>query len=202
MQGFAVLDRQADTATAAVWLTSRTASGVDHTNAVVIDLESDPDALRKVHALTRDRVLLLTDGSSTDGLPVSTEPLSLTTLQELADAATALHEQIVAAIREYGRTTGNKNLVTPQLDPTPTAADFAPTEDTPAHRALATANYVARLWRYWLSVDEQRRRRTVRPQSGESPWIMPEELGSPTLADFPADFRACLHPEPLEPFNA
>ena len=66
MLGFAALDHQPG-GPVAVWLVSRTDSAeASSTNAVVVDPD-DPEAVRKVHGLTRDRVVVLTPGSTDEG---------------------------------------------------------------------------------------------------------------------------------------
>lgn len=50
---------------------------------------------------------------------------------------------------------------------------------------------------HWLRTDEERRRRTVRPRTGESPWIMPEELNQAEVAEFPPAFAARVRSQPL-----
>jgi hypothetical protein len=65
------------------------------------------------------------------------------------------------------------------------------------YRALNAANYVRDAWSAWLLTDEQRMRRTINPRTGTTPWIMPDELGSPTLAEFPPEFTQLVKPEPL-----
>ena len=69
MLGFAAVDRRPDTV--AIWLVSRTdPDEASSTNAVVVDL-ADEHALKKVHSLTRDRVVISTPGSDLSGLPIS-----------------------------------------------------------------------------------------------------------------------------------
>ena len=69
--------------------------------------------------------------------------------------------------------------------------------DQPEYRALSVANYVAAVWSAWLATDEQRVRRAINPRTGTTPWIMPEALGSPELAEFPPEFGQLVQPEPV-----
>ena len=203
MLGFAVVDHRAESGTAAVWLTNRlAASRADHGNAVTIDLGLDVDALRKIHALTRDRLVVLTEGSTAEGLPITTETLSVDDVGILV-AETVEHQgRIVDAIDAYAERTRKKNLVRPAFREPLSPGSFEPTKDTATQRAFQTANFVARVWTEWLTTDDERRRRAVNPQTKKSPWIMPAEMGSPDVADFPALFIARFAVQPLESFHA
>jgi hypothetical protein len=53
------------------------------------------------------------------------------------------------------------------------------------------------VWSAWLATEEQRVRRTINPRTGTPPWIMPEALGSPALAEFPPKFGQLVKPEPV-----
>lgn len=203
MLGFAVVDHRSGSDTAAVWLTNRvTTSGADHGNAVKIDLGSDVDALRKIHALTRDRLVVLTEGSTADGLPITAATLSVGDVGLLVAETVEHQRRIVDAIDAYAKRTRNKNLVRPAFREPLSPGSFEPSEDTATQRAFQTANYVARAWSEWLTTDDERRRRAENPRTKKSPWIMPTEMGSPVVADFPAAFIERVAPQPLEAFHA
>jgi hypothetical protein len=190
--GFAIVDRQPNAGTTAVWLTSREGARVSHTNAVLIAHDDDRhDA--KVRALTADRVVVLTDGTTP---PLDfVQALNVREFDELIDETVAHQQRISQAIADYKTRTRNKNLVTPNFPAEPKLS--APKHDEPASRALSVADYVAGVWMAWLVSDEQRLRRTTDPRTGTTPWIMPEELGDPGLAAFPPEFAGRVKPEPL-----
>ena len=192
MLGFAIVDRQPNAGTTAVWLTSREGARVSHTNAVLIAHDDDRhDA--KVRALTADRVVVLTDGTTP---PLDfVQALNVREFDELIDETVAHQQRISQAIADYKTRTRNKNLVTPNFPAEPKLS--APKHDEPASRALSVADYVAGVWMAWLVSDEQRLRRTTDPRTGTTPWIMPEELGDPGLAAFPPEFAGRVKPEPL-----
>jgi hypothetical protein len=52
-------------------------------------------------------------------------------------------------------------------------------------------------WKSWLRTDEERRRRTVQPRTGVTPWAMPEAMNGPTVPDFPTHFSEHVHLQPL-----
>ena len=80
MRSVAIVDHR-DGTTIAVWITTRVSSlSVSNVNAVVVNTVSDPDAIEKVRLLTRDRAVLLTEGSSADGLPVEGRTLTILSL--------------------------------------------------------------------------------------------------------------------------
>lgn len=195
MLGFAVIDRQPGASVTAVWLTSRVAPDrVGHTNAVCIH-EDDTNGRAKVRALIADRIVILTTGSEPP-VPLAS-PMTVESVESLVAETVEQQKRIVEAVDAYRARSRGRNLVRPEFPaaPEPPNLDIAG-EDT-AHRALATANYVARAWTAWLTTDEQRRRRTVDPRKGTSPWIMPEHMGSPTVAEFPAAFAEQVQLEPL-----
>jgi hypothetical protein len=170
--GFATVDHQIGSGTAAVWLTNRSsATTATHGNAVRVDLREDSDGLKKIHALTRDRFVLLTDRSTTEGLPLSTEPLTTDGLNGFV-----------------AETVGLQSLIgmPPQ---TPVPALREPDEDIATKRALETANYLARVWSEWLRTDNERRKRAGKH-------------GEPVSEDLPPDFLAHFAPEPVEVFSA
>jgi hypothetical protein len=170
---------------------------VSHTNAVVLNAANDPGALEKVRSLTRCCAVLLTDGSVPDGLPVEGEPLTSADIDAMV-AATEEHQQaILEAVADYKRRTRSKTLIGPTFPTSPQASDFQPAQDTASQRAFMTANYLGKVWSRWLVTDEERRRRTARPKTGETPWIMPEGLNDPEVAVFPAAFAARVHEQPV-----
>jgi hypothetical protein len=61
----------------------------------------------------------------------------------------------------------------------------------PSQSALTAA------WAAWLATEEQRVRRTINPRTGKPPGVMPDELGSTELADFPAEFGKLVLQEPV-----
>ena len=130
----------------------------------------------KVRALTADRVVVITDGT----LPriEFAHALDVKEFDGLIGETAAHQQRISQAIADYMARTRNKNLVMPDF---PAKPELRATEhNEPALRALSVADYVARVWMAWLACDEQRVRRTTEPRSGANPWIMPEELGTPT----------------------
>ena len=203
MLGFAVVDHKAGSGIAALWLTSRLAANrADHTNAVKIDLETDEDALRKVHALTRDRLVVLTDGSAAEGLPITSNTLSVDDVGLLVSETVDHQSRIIEAIDAYAKRTKSSNLVRPAFNKPISAGSFIPSEDAATHRAFQTANYVARAWTEWLTTDDERRKRAENPRTKKSPWIMPEDMSSNVIAEFPAEFIGRFVPQPLEVFSA
>jgi hypothetical protein len=192
MRGIAVIDRQAGAAQIAVWITSRDGALASSANAVVIDAKGDPDAVEKVRSLTRCCAVLATDGTTLDGLPIDGEPLSVADVAVLLDEVEAQQARILEAIIDYKRRTRSKALIEPTFPACPAHEDVTPSEDTASQRAFTTANLVGRAWSTWLKTDEERRRRTVQPKTGKTPWIMPEEMNSAAVPDFPEQFAARL----------
>jgi hypothetical protein len=193
MLGFAIVDRQPTANATAVWLTTRIeGSQVNHTNAVVIPHDDERhDA--KVRNLTADRAVVLTNGS-TAPLPF-VHALSVDAFDGLVDE-TSGHQQLIAdAVAGYAARTKNRNLTMPEFSAPPQLK--IDSRDEPAYRTLSVANYVAAVWSAWLVTDEQRVRRTINPRTGTRPWIMPEALGSPALAEFPPKFGQLVKPEPV-----
>lgn len=84
MRGIATIDRQPGSDTIALWVTS-SSEGMRgrHVNAVVIDSNTDPDASEKLRSLTRSSLVLLTDGSTLDGLPVEGGVLTTADIDDL-----------------------------------------------------------------------------------------------------------------------
>ena len=201
MQGFAVIDSQPGSSIVAIWHTTRVGGAtVEHTNAVALDLDCDPDALQKAHSLTRDRAVLLTEGSTADRLPVEGQTLTVQDLDRLRTATREHQERISAAVEDYIQRTKKRTIV---------RANFAQAEtrprgdspDTPTDRALHAANDLAIAWRRWLATDDERRRRTA-DGNGTSPWMMPPELGATELVELPPEFAARINVQPVDAFNA
>lgn len=193
MLGFAIVDRQPTATATAVWLTTHVGgTTVQHTNAVVLD-HDDVRFGEKLHALTADRIVVLTAGSGADEL--FEYPVTADFLEGLIVETAAQQLLIEKAIIDYMSRTKNKNLVIPDFPSPPTL--HAGTQTEPELRALEVANYVAAVWSCWLVAEEQRVRRTSEPRTGKSPWIMPEELSAPEIEPFPKAFSAGVNPEPL-----
>lgn len=197
MRGIATIDRQPNAEQIAVWITNRDGTKATNTNAVVIDVNSDPSVVERVHSLTRCCAVLATDGSTLDGLPLEGEPLTVSDVSALLDEVEKHQQRIIDAIEDYKRRTRSTSLVEPTFPARPHREHFMPTADTAAQRALTTANYVGRAWSAWLTTDEERRRRTVQPKTGNTPWIMPEDMNAATVPHFPDEFAARLHEQPL-----
>ncbi len=194
MLGFAIVDAQPSANATAVWLTSRLeGSRVGHTNAVVIQRDERRHE-SKVWNLTADRAVVLTTGTAPP-IPFA-HSITLELFETLLDEAAAYQERITEAVAAYAKRTKNKNLTAPNFvnrRPQLNRDD----RDEPSYRALAAANYVRDSWTAWLATDEQRVRRTMNPRTGKPPWIMADDLGDPTLADFPPGFGQLVRPEPL-----
>ncbi|MCV7051270.1 hypothetical protein H7H82_11800 [Mycobacterium heidelbergense] len=194
MLGFAIVDRQPKANATAVWLTSRVEGSllVNHTNAVVVqhDDERHDDT---VWALTADRAVVLTQGTTP---PISfVHALGIEAFDVLIDETAARQQLIADAVTAYAQKTRNRNLVIPDFskDRPKLTMDV---RNEPEFRALSVANYVAQVWRTWIITDEQRVRRTINPKTKKPPWIMPEELGDPVVAEFPPEFAELAKPEP------
>lgn len=194
MLGFAIIDRQVGEGVTAVWLTSRvTSDRAGHTNAVCV-ADDDPERTSKLRSLIADRAVILTAGSE-QPIPL-VAPIQVETVSLLI-AETAEHQSRIAeAVEVFRSSSRSKSLASPYFPPAPNEPDLRDVPDA-AQRALATANYVASAWGAWLATDEQRRRRTAEPRTGTSPWMMPDELSSPDVAQFPAGFAEQVRPEPV-----
>ncbi|NKY44310.1 hypothetical protein [Nocardia cerradoensis] len=189
MLGFAIVDRQPAADATAVWLTSRTDTTiVRNTNAVVIP-HDDPDHDSKVQWLISERSVVLTE--ETTPLPPFENAVQVELFEVLVKSTTAHQERICRAVDDYSRRQRSK-LVVPVFQPVPELAAAA--QDEPRFRALAVANYIGNVWTAWLFTEEQRLRRTVNPRTGETPWIMPEDLNDPAIAIFPAEFSDRVRP--------
>lgn len=198
MRGIAVIDRQPGASTIAVWVVSRGLGvEVSNVNAVVIDTEADPDATSKVHSLTRCCAVLVTDGSTLDGLPIDGEPLRVADLNAMLSETAEHQARITDAVRAYKRDTGSANLTEPNFAPQSSQDQFTPSDDSPAQRSFALANFAGRVWASWLKTDEERRRRTVQPKTNITPWIMPLDMNGQTTPDFPPRFTSRVIEQPL-----
>jgi hypothetical protein len=195
MLGFAIVDRQPNANATAVWLTSRVEGSllVNHTNAVVI-LHDDERHDAKVWALTADRAVVLTQGT-TPPIPFM-HAHGIDALAGLIDETLAYQRQIADAVTAYAERTRNRTLAVPDFSQERPELTID-ARDEPQFRALSVANYAAKVWRAWLTTDEQRVRRTINPRTKKPPWIMPEELGDPVLAEFPPEFAELAKPEPM-----
>ncbi len=198
MLGFAIVDSQPDESATAVWLTSHVeGSRVGNTNAVVI-AHDDPQYDEKLYALTADRIVVLTDGTAK---PMSFKSsIDVAAFGRFADEVSAHQRDIANAIAEYSARTKNRALVTPKFPKIPSLT--MDDRDEPAYRALSVANFICGLWSAWIATEAERLRRTVNPRTDTTPWIMPEELGSQTLADLPPEFAALVESEPLRNRNS
>ncbi len=195
MLGFAVVDSQPGSDGTAVWLTSRVASDrADHTNAVTL-ANGDPDNERKFRSLVADRIVLLTPGSETPAGMSSAATVE--TLEIFREEIELLQSRIVEAVNRYSKQTRSKNLVRPTFSPTPSTHDLDLSGRSPAHRALATANLLGRLWTCWLKTEEHRRRRSIDPKKGTSPWIMPDDMSAVDVAELPPSLSDETRPQPV-----
>jgi hypothetical protein len=197
MRGIATIDRQSGSDTIAVWVTSASeGTKGQHVNAVVIDTATS-DATEKVRSLTRCCAVLVTEGTTLDGLPVEGKPLTSADIEDLVAETETHQDAIVEAVADYKRRTRAASVKFPTFPASPHAADYLPAEDTASGRAFAMANFLAKAWTAWLMTDEERRRRTARPKTGETPWIMPESMNSAHVAVFPDSLVARVFEQPL-----
>lgn len=177
MIGFAVMDAR-EGSPLAVWHTGRTrATMANHTNAVVIS-DDDPDATKKLDSLCFDRIVVLTPGSRSDR-----GHLDLADLEVIREATVARFQEITEAITAHARRSRNSKLKYPTLPDAPTLDE--PSADESHYRALASADYLSRLWSDWLSVEDMRLTRTLSPK-GVTPWMMPQHLNDPEIQALPA----------------
>lgn len=187
MRGFAVVENEAD-GIVVVWQTSQVEpQRAAHTNAVRIDRREDPEADRKVRSLTQGRIVLLTHGSDRAGLPVEAPPLEADDIALMVRETEDRRAQILEAVRDYGRRS-RANVIQPIFAASPKPEDFIRDPKTPVEHTLQTANYLAAAWSAWLVTEEERRRRTVQPRTGKTPWMMPEDLNDSGIATLPPHF--------------
>jgi len=157
----------------------------------------------KIHALTRDRLVVLTGGSTIDGFPISSNPLTVDDLCSLTSEIESRRRQIVEAVDAYAKKTKNRNLVRPAFTDLVLPDSFvAPEEEASTQRAFQLASFVARMWTDWLDTEAERRKRSINPRTKKSPWIMPEHLSSSVIEEFPAGLQERFVPEPVEVFSA
>ncbi|RYB89317.1 hypothetical protein EUA06_15110 [Nocardioides glacieisoli] len=168
-----------------------------HVNAVELEAADDAQAHAAVSSLTRCTAVLVTDGSHLDGMPVEGTPLTVSDIEDLVTATEAQRDAILLAVKDFKRTTRSASVKLPTFPASPKAADFVADEDTATGRAFTTANFLAKAWTAWLRTDEERRRRTARPKTGETPWIMPHSMSSPQVDLFPEAFVPRVHEQPL-----
>lgn len=198
--GFAVIDCVAGSGQVAVWLISRVAAAeTASTNAVVLDLLDDGQAHRKIHAMTRQRVVLQTPGSDCEALPLTDPVAHLSSLDAIVDYADAMLVEIKQAIEAYARRVRSKSLAVPA--PHRPSLGAPSDEGLPSARALAGANMLRQAWDYWLRVEQERVRRTVQPKTGTGPWIMPPGLDSPSIRVLPDEWMARAVQQPLEVYG-
>lgn len=203
MLGFATVDHQQWDSVVTVWLTSRvTATTAVHTNAVVIDPDAESNALQKIHALTRDRIVVMTDGSTPDGLPIDANTMTLKYVSSIVSETVERQRRIVEEIDAYAEKTGNPSLVRPVFRDPVSLETFAVSDASATGRALQTANYIARVWNRWLKTDAERLSRTQHPQTKATPWIMPEELNIRGIEELPVDLTERFRPQPMEAYGA
>lgn len=221
MRGFVTIDRQPGSAVAAIWVSARVGGGVEdepeageggrpsgtdtrpiNVNAVVVDLNNDPQAMEKVRSLTRTAVVVATESSDLAGLPIDGAVMHAADFESLLDETEEQQQRILAALDIYAARTSErtgkalkpKSVVRPEWLPRPSPGQFTPLEDGAAQRALATANFVCAAWRFWLASDDERRLRAQ--SSGRVPSRMTVELRSPVVPDFPPGFVTSLREQP------
>lgn len=146
MRGVAVVDHQPNAGQVAVWITARDGDQATNVNAVVIDVNSDPEAMTKVLSLVHRCVVLGTEGTTLDGLPIEGDALGVADVSALLDEVEAQQSRILDAIADHKQRTRSRSLVEPTFPARPAVDDFVPAEDTASQRALATANYFGRSW--------------------------------------------------------
>lgn len=197
MRWIATVDRQRGAEEVAVWVTSNTPGDrAMNVNAVVMNFH-DPDTIGKFGSLTRGRVLLLTDGTSLEGLPFEGEPISAADLERLLDEVSDHQAAVLSAIADYKNRTKSRSLVDPMFPSRPSRDRFAQVEDSPPARAIALANFAGAAWTAWLQTDAERIKRTVQPKTGLTPWIMPADACDQETPDFPPEFSATLEAKAL-----
>ncbi len=151
MRGFAVIDLQPDDAQIAVWIVSKSEpAGAGNSNAVVLG-RGVPEVPSAVRSLTRLQAVVVTEGSTVDGLPVDGAPLTTKDLQDLLEETSHVREEVLRVARFLRRKP-------PAFLPLPNPGFFRISDDTAAQRALQTANFLGRAWSAWLDTDQHRRR--------------------------------------------
>lgn len=204
MESFAVIDNMADSSTIATWVVARLEPlVVRNTNAVVVDIHTERDALAKVRMLTRSRVVVLTDGSTPEGLPLDSAPLSIEDISELIAETARLQELIGDAVEAYAwrpslktgaLPTSRRTMVPPRFPTGPTTVELRPHEDSPVGRALATANLLSAAWSTWLETEDERRRRCAITDGNI--WMLPDDVREPCIRALPPAIAERAHIEP------
>lgn len=197
MRGIATIDWQPNATEAAVWVTRRRGLEVGHVNAVRVDFTTKKDAKETIHALTRCSGVLLTKGSSLPPDFVDGSPLSVDDLTGFLMEVTDLRAAVLDAIDHYKRRTRSTSMTVPIFEPAPDVSASLSDRDDATARAFGTANYMQRLWTQWLRTDEERRKRTVQPRTGATPWVMPAEMNSDVVSDFPPRFADRVVVQPV-----
>jgi len=197
VRGIATIERHTVHGTFAIWVTNRSGSSLEaaNTNAVVIEGD-DPLAWEKARSLTRCCAVLITPSTTLDGLPVAGTPLVLDDIFDLLQEIEKHQRRILDIVADYNRSR-RTSLVPPDLPALPSHIDLAPPAPKVGGMALSVANFVGRGWSAWLKTDEQRRRRTVQPKTGTTPWVMPEDMNGAAVPDFPPGFAERLYVQPL-----
>ncbi len=196
MRAFSVIDNQPEAETVAVWVTSR-GFGTEptHANAVVIDKAADPDAAEKVRSLTRMNLVLLTEGSTAEGLPVEGDVLTTADIDLLVRETETLQEAIRTGVARYQKETG-RSVAFVEFPRSPGRQDFPLQGPQARDRAFQTANYLLKAWKAWLVTEAERQHRSINPRSKTTPWMLPEDLSSPTMALLPTALTDRAQPQP------
>lgn len=122
-------------------------------------------------------------------------PCTTEVITEMIDAAELRQDAILAAVDLYAEDPRHKNVVRPEFAPLPPREAPEPVENTATQRALSTANWLAKVWAQWLDAEDERCRRTAKPRTGATPWMMPPELNSPEIALLPDNLADKLRPQ-------
>lgn len=193
MLGFATVDHVPGR-TVTVWLTGRDeVQRAGHTNAVTFDLD-DARALNLAEQMIADRVVLVTDTSAAEILPIS-NPLTREDLRLLTAPTERLQADLLAAWEDWRSKPGKQNLADITLPAVPGLADrdFAGQDVDPAtKRTLYLADLFARCWTAWLTTEGERQKRAK---------SMPKPLSSQDFSEFPEEFAARLTPVPLRAYR-
>ena len=113
VRGIATIDRQHGSDTVTIWLTKRT-ERYGRTTPMQLELTSlDSLRLEKVRSLTRCCVVLVTEGSDLEGLPIQGEPLTVADIDGLVAATEAHQQSILEAVSAYRRRTRSANVKDP-----------------------------------------------------------------------------------------
>jgi len=204
VESFAVIDNKAGSSIIATWVVARLEPlVVRNTNAVVVDMQTERDALAKVRLLTRSRIVVLTDGSTLEGLPLDFAPLSTEDVGELIAETGRLQALIGDAVEAYAwrpslktgaLPTSRRNIVPPRFPTGPTTVELRSHEDSPVGRALATANLLRAAWSTWLETEEERRRRCAITDGNI--WMLPDDMREPCMRALPPAIAERAHIEP------